>query len=73
MLRVLKTRGRLVTIDVNYPSNGNWLGRRMTDFWKYTGDLVRDMGGLFRAFSLDCTAKEIGGFGSVRLCVSTKP
>jgi len=72
MLRVLAPEGRLVLIDVNYPANGNWLGTRLTEFWKRSGDLVRDMGELFRECGLDYSDEEIGGAGSVHLYVAAR-
>jgi ubiquinone/menaquinone biosynthesis C-methylase UbiE len=72
MVRVLKPEGRLVLIDVNYPANGNWLGTRLTELWKRGGDLVRDMGALFREAGLDYSDEEIGGRGSIHLYVATR-
>lgn len=72
MLRVLGPEGRLVLIDVNYPANGNWLGTRLTQFWKSAGDLVRDMGALFAQAGLDYSEQEIGGWGSIHLFVATR-
>lgn len=71
MARVLAPEGRLVLIDVNYPANRNWLGTRLTEFWKSAGDLVRDMGVLFEEAGLDSSDAEIGGWGSVHLYVAT--
>ena len=65
LLRVLKPAGRLVLIDINYPADGNRLGTWLTECWRYAGDLIRDMSGLFREFSLEHTDQEIGGWGSV--------
>ena len=70
MLRVLKPDGHLVLIDVNYPADGNWIGTRLTDLWKRAGDLVRDMGALFRERGLDYSDEEIGGWGSIHLYVA---
>ena len=72
LLRVLKPAGRLVLIDINYPADGNWLGTRLTQSWKYAGDLIRDMSALFREFSLPHVDREVGGFGSVHLYVAEK-
>ena len=41
MRRVLRSGGRLVLIDVGYPSNGNWLGTKLAEFWKWSGDILR--------------------------------
>lgn len=72
MRRVLKPGGRLVMIDINFPANGSWPGTLVTKAWQSGGDLVRDMGQLFRTFDFKYTDKEIGGFGSVHLYVATK-
>jgi ubiquinone/menaquinone biosynthesis C-methylase UbiE len=70
--RVLRAGGRLVLIDVEYPADRNWLGTKMTGFWIAVGDIVRDMGALFRQFDFEFTDREIGGFGSVHLYVAEK-
>ena len=72
MRRVLKEGGRLVLIDVNYPSDGNRLGTMLVNFWKLTGDVIRDMGELFGEFGFVYTEEEIGGYGSVHLYIATK-
>jgi ubiquinone/menaquinone biosynthesis C-methylase UbiE len=73
LLRVLGPGGRLVMIDVNYPSDGNRVGTALVDFWKRSGDLIRDMQVLFGEFDLDATDEEIGGRGSVHLYLARKP
>jgi len=70
--RVLKTGGRLVLIDIEYPADRNWLGVKMTRFWIALGDIVRDMETMFRRFGFEYTDREIGGFGSVHLYVAEK-
>ncbi len=72
MRRVLKTGGRLVMIDINYPTGGNRLGVFLTRVWQYGGDIIRDMEPLFHQFGFQFTDEEIGGFGSVHLYVATK-
>jgi len=72
LLRVLRPGGRLVLIDINYPSDGNWFGTRLAELWKRGGDLIRDMGSLFRRCSVGYVDEEIGGWGSVHLYVVTK-
>jgi ubiquinone/menaquinone biosynthesis C-methylase UbiE len=70
--RVLKKGGRLVLIDIDYPADRNWMGMRMIRFWVALGDILRDMGAIFRQFDFECTDREIGGFGSVHLHVAEK-
>lgn len=73
MVRVLQPEGRLVLIDVNYPSDDNWIGACLTEFWKHSGDLVRDMGQLFEDAGLDYSDEEIGARGSIHLYVAKRP
>ena len=70
--RVLKTRGRLIIIDINYPQNGNWVGKKLINLWILTGDLVRGMKTLFEKFTFDFTDEEIGGFGTIHKYVAIK-
>ena len=73
MLRVLKPDGRLVLIDVGYPTDGNRPATWLTRLWMLSGDLIRDMDALFAAFDLDVSHEAIGGWGSTRLWVATRP
>jgi ubiquinone/menaquinone biosynthesis C-methylase UbiE len=70
--RVLKKGGRLVMIDVGYPTDGNWLGMRMTRVWIALGDIIRDTGAMLHQFDFEYTEREIGGFGTVHLYVAEK-
>ncbi len=70
--RVLKVGGRLILIDINYPSDGNWLGVKLVGFWILLGDLIRDMHSLFKKFDFEFLDREIGGFGSVHMYLATK-
>lgn len=72
MLRVLKPQGQLIIIDINYPSNHNFLGSILTEFWKFSGDIIRDMKRLFSSFNIKYSDREIGGFGSVHLYLCKK-
>jgi ubiquinone/menaquinone biosynthesis C-methylase UbiE len=72
MRRVLRGNGRLVLIDVNHPSDGNWLGRGIAAFWKLNGDLLRDMEQLFDELAWEYTHEEVGGWGSVHLFIARK-
>ncbi len=70
--RVLKTDGRLILVDINYPINMNFPGRLLTKLWMSLGDVVRDMDKIFRHFDFEYTDTEIGGFGSVHLYIAIK-
>ena len=70
--RVFKMRGRLIIIDINYPQNGNWVGKILINLWILSGDLVRDMKTLFEKFTFDFTDEEIGGFGTIHKYVAIK-
>jgi ubiquinone/menaquinone biosynthesis C-methylase UbiE len=70
--RVLRSGGKLILIDVNFPADGNWLGTRWVEFWKLAGDLIRDMGPLFERLDMDHSDQEIGGSGSIHLYVARK-
>jgi ubiquinone/menaquinone biosynthesis C-methylase UbiE len=72
MERVLKPGGRLVMIDVGYPKDRNRLGMALIKFWKTSGDIIRDMGVLFKDLGWKFQDEEIGGFGSVHLYVVEK-
>lgn len=70
--RVLKPTGRFVLVDIDYPKDNNWLGRRATRLWAGFGDIIRDMESLFQKTGFQFTAEEVGGFGSVHLYIATK-
>jgi ubiquinone/menaquinone biosynthesis C-methylase UbiE len=69
MRRVLKPGGRLILIDMNHPANHNWLGMRLTSFWRHLGDIIRDVGKLLEDHGFDYEDREIGGFGSVHMYI----
>jgi ubiquinone/menaquinone biosynthesis C-methylase UbiE len=73
MGRVLKPGGRLVLVDISYPKDTNRLGVALTRFWMASGDIIRDMGGLFEESGWKYRVEEIGGFGSVHLYVAQRP
>ena len=56
LCRVLKSHGRPVTIDLNYPHDDNRTGRALVAIGRRFGDLVRD----------------VDPFGSVNLYIATK-
>ncbi|HMM83823.1 MAG TPA: class I SAM-dependent methyltransferase [Terrimesophilobacter sp.] len=74
LARVLKPGGRLVLIDINFPSDGNRRGTALVEHvWKPAGDLIRDTPALLADAGLDVDVEEIGGWGSVQLYLATKP
>ena len=70
--RVLKPRGKLIMVDIDYPLKRKGFGMTITKFWIAMGDLIRDMAPLFKQFNFEYTDEEIGGFGSVHLYVAKK-
>jgi SAM-dependent methyltransferase len=72
LTRVLQPGGRLIILDVNYPSDRNRIGTALVELWK-RGDLIRDMHALLAEFDLVALDHEIGGFGGVHLYLATKP
>lgn len=72
MRRVLRNDGRLILVDVGYPADGNWIGKGLAEFWKSSGDILRDKEPLLDRFAFEYTREEIGGWGSVHLFVARK-
>jgi ubiquinone/menaquinone biosynthesis C-methylase UbiE len=70
--RVLKSDGRLIIVDFNYPMNSNKIGIKITKMMEKAGDIIRDMDSLFNQFDLNYNDTEIGGFGSVHLYIADK-
>jgi ubiquinone/menaquinone biosynthesis C-methylase UbiE len=70
--RVLKPNGRFILVDINYPLDDNWLGTQATRLWAALGDIIRDMGSLFRQVGFSFTDEPVGGFGSIHLYIATK-
>jgi ubiquinone/menaquinone biosynthesis C-methylase UbiE len=72
MTRVLKRGGRIVILDANYPRDGNWLGVMLTRLVMATGDVVRDMGGLFQSAGLTYEDYQVGWWGGIHLYIVDK-
>ena len=70
--RVLRKGGRLIMVDINYPSNHNRLGTTITRMFASMGDIIRDMDQIFRGLDIAYEDHEIGGFGSVHLYLAEK-
>lgn len=67
--RVLAPGGRLVLIDINYPTDRNWLGTSLTRCWQLSGDIIRDMDSVLKAHGFEYEDIEIGGQGSVHMYI----
>ena len=72
LCRVVRPGGRVVMVDVNYPSDGNRLGVILVRAWERTGDLIRDVEQLFASRGFSTRDEEVGGRGSVHLYVATR-
>ncbi len=70
--RVLRPGGRLILIDVNYPTIPTMAGRLVAWGWRAAGDVFRDIDGLLQASGFKYETNEIGGFGTVHLYVAEK-
>jgi ubiquinone/menaquinone biosynthesis C-methylase UbiE len=74
LARVLKPGGRLVLIDIDYPRDGNRMGRWLVErFWKPFGDLIRNVPTVLSDAGFEVAEDEIGGWGSVHQYLATKP
>lgn len=72
MHRVLGPGGRLVLLDIAYPAANRPAGLFLTNLWKLSGDLIRDVGSLLDRARFEFEEEEIGGFGSVHLFIANK-
>jgi ubiquinone/menaquinone biosynthesis C-methylase UbiE len=70
--RVLKSEGRFILVDIDYPKDQNWLGIQTTRLWAALGDIIRNMDALFRQTGFRFREEEVGGFGSVHLYIATR-
>jgi ubiquinone/menaquinone biosynthesis C-methylase UbiE len=70
--RVLKPRGRLVLIDINFPVDRNRIGMMLTRCWQRAGDIIRDIDSVLKEHGFTYEHETIGGFGSVHLYICEK-
>lgn len=73
MLRVTKPGGVLLLVDVDYPADGNLCGFAIVKVGAWIGDIIRDIGALLERADVPYTCETIGGCGSVKRWVVTKP
>ena len=72
MLRILKSDGVLLLLDYDYPPNRNRFGYWLTRLIEFSGDIIKDIGGLIEQTGCTYTRKIIGGFGSIQLFIIEK-
>lgn len=73
MLRVTKPGGVLLFVDVDYPADRNLYGFAIVKVGAWIGDIIRDIGALLERRDLSYGCEAIGGCGSVKRWVVTKP
>ena len=70
--RVLKSNGKLLVVDFDYPKNRNILGYWIVKLWEKFGDIIKDINSLLVKYGFDYESSSVGGFGSVQLFVANK-
>lgn len=70
--RVVRPGGRLLMVDLNYPPDGNPLGLLLVKLGVTFGDILRDMGPLFKESGFVYVDETIGGWGSLHLYLATR-
>lgn len=73
LVRVIKPGGVLLIVDVDYPADGNLCGFAIVKVGAWIGDIIRDIGALLERRAVAYTCETIGGCGSVKCWVVTKP
>ena len=72
MKRVLRPEGKLIMIDFRFPPARTWLGTTVAASMERSGDVLRDMGALFRECELEYSDEPIGAWNSVHLYLARK-
>jgi ubiquinone/menaquinone biosynthesis C-methylase UbiE len=72
MLRVLKSGGSFLLVDIDYPSDRNIFGYSLVKMTEWSGDIIKDIKNLLEQKKLQYICENIGGFGSIKLYVITK-
>lgn len=72
MNRVLKSGGRLLLVDFDYPKDWNAFGCAFVRLWEKLGDIIKDIEALLIRNNFAYRRSSIGGFGSVHLYIAEK-
>jgi len=70
--RVLKSNGKLLLVDFDYPQNRNILGYWIVRLWEAFGDIIKNINLLLIKNGFDFESSSIGGFGSIRMFIGKK-
>lgn len=73
LLRVTTPGGALLLVDVDYPADRNLCGFTIVKVGAWIGDIIRDIDALLDRREVVYTCETIGGCGSVKRWVVTKP
>ena len=72
MLRVLKSGGKLLMVDYDYPPDMNLFGYWITMIMVKSGDLIKDINSFIRRTGCTYESRCIGSFKSAQLFIITK-
>ena len=70
--RVLKSNGRLLLVDFDYPKDRNIFGYWIVRLWEKFGDIIKNINALMVEYGFDFESSSVGGFGSVQLFIANK-
>lgn len=70
--RVLKTHGKLILVDFDYPEDRNIFGYYFVRLWEKFGDIIKDIKVLLGKYGFTYKSSSVGGFGSVQLFIAIK-
>ena len=70
--RVLKSGGKLLLVDFDYPENRNIMGYLLVRLWEHLGDIIKDINALLTENDFEFKDIPVGGFGSVHLFIAQK-
>lgn len=70
--RVLKTHGKLILVDLDYPEDRNIFGYYFVRLWEKFGDIIKNIKVLLGKYGFTYKSSSAGGFGSVQLFIAIK-